>query len=148
MKWMNEPGNQVRQVRKSQLTIVLMLSCLTLVGCSTARSNRMVDTEVESTGTALAFLSDKDFGRSLSKSERNKLTAAELKAFEFGQPGKPVKWGGVRERVSGSVIVTQTFRVGQSSCRRFSHNLVRGESSEQTNGTACRRQGGPWKLVQ
>ena len=122
-------GQQVKRVLENQLKPILLLSFLMLAGCSSALSGRTAGSQADlataTPGNALAFQSDKDFGKGLSQRERSELTAAELKAFEFGNPGEPVKWGGGRARVSGSVVVTQPFRVGQSSCRRFSHRLER-----------------------
>ncbi|NKB51636.1 MAG: hypothetical protein GKR97_05335 [Rhizobiaceae bacterium] len=130
----------------------LLIVCALLAGCSTAMSSHSVDSGDNSisgkNSNALAFQSDEEFGRELSNTERGALSVAELQALEFGEPGKPVKWGKESDDVSGSVMVTQPFRVGQSSCRRFSHFLVKKSKNERINGTACRRQGGSWRLVQ
>ena len=134
------------------LKVVVLISAVLMSGCTSALSNRSVDADDASQNTsqesALAFQSDEEFGRGLSEKQRGALSAAELQALEFGEPGRPVKWGDEEGRVSGSVVVTQPFRVGQSSCRRFTHLLTRKSTSQQAKGTACRRQGGSWRLVQ
>ncbi len=130
---------------------VLLIVCALLAGCTAAKSSHTVnsgDNSISNNSSALAFQSDEEFGRDLSNTQRGALSTAELQALEFGEPGKPVKWGNESDDVSGSVLVTQPFRVGQSSCRRFSHFLVKKSKNEQINGTACRRQGGSWRLVQ
>lgn len=135
----------------------LLVGCVLLAGCTSAMSNRLNDSDkLADTGirdNALAFQSDAEFGRDLSKKQRGALSAAELQALEFGKPGQPVEWGDEKGRVTGSVVVTQPFRVGQSSCRRFTHLLTQKSKSQQStsqqaNGTACRREGGAWRLVQ
>ncbi|MGI9365316.1 MAG: hypothetical protein ACR2O8_09050 [Rhizobiaceae bacterium] len=129
-----------------------ILASLLLSACSnTLANNSAADKEAlarVSAGDALAFQADKDFAQGLSSREKGELTSAELQAFEFGKPGEPVKWGRSSLSASGSVVVTQPFRVGQSSCRRFSHELKKNAKTRQTNGTACRREGGAWRLVQ
>ncbi|MEP1206739.1 MAG: hypothetical protein ABJM29_07470 [Rhizobiaceae bacterium] len=136
----------------NSVKIAAVLACALLAGCTSALSSRSVesiDAANQARGdNALAFQSDDEFGRGLSKTERGALSTAELQALEFGSPGKPVKWGDEDGPVSGLISVTQPFRVGQSSCRRFTHKLFRKSTSQQANGTACRRQGGAWQLVQ
>ena len=130
----------------------VLAASLILTGCTTGLSRQSgLDAAAggrTGSGEALAFQADQSFGRSLSRREKGELSAAELKALQFGQPGLPVKWGELLNGVSGSVVVTQPFRVGQSSCRGFSHHLVKDAKTQQAKGTACRRDGGPWKLVQ
>jgi surface antigen len=130
----------------------ILLACALLAGCTQALSKR--SDSADSTlgllpaGEALAFQADEDFGKDLSDKQRGALSAAESQALEFGQAGKPIKWGKQNGAVFGSVIVTQPFRVGLSNCRRFTHRLINKSRSLQTNGTACRRGDGSWRLVQ
>ena len=127
----------------------ILLTCAVLVGCTSAMSKRSDQTlALVPAGEALAFQADDDFGKDLSKKQRGALSAAESQALEIGQPGKSVLWGEKSDAVSGSVVVTQPFRVGQSNCRRFTHRLIMKSESEQADGTACRREGGSWRLVQ
>jgi len=140
----------VYRVSSSSLKLGLLIGCVFITGCTSALSSRSVDSRNASGkhDKALAFQSNEEFGRELSKKERGAVSAAELKALEFGVPGQPVNWGDLDGPVFGSIIVTQPFRVGQSSCRRFTHMLTRKSSRQQANGTACRRKGGSWRLVQ
>ena len=125
-----------------------VLVCALLAGCTSGMLAGSVDKTEPAKTSALAFQSDEGFGRGLSEKQKGALSAAEMQALEFGKPGEPVKWGDEKGPVSGSVIVTQPFRVGQSSCRRFTHLLKRKSESQKANGTACRRGGGSWRLVQ
>ena len=124
-----------------------LLAMTVLSACSLTTGNRLKAEKQPMPAAALAFQSDQAFGVGLSDDERQKLTAAEQQAFEFGRPGTPVTWKSDAPSVSGSIVVSQPFRVGQSSCLRFSHALINKKQSTQTSGTACRRDGGPWKLV-
>ena len=126
----------------------ILLGCALLAGCSSNLFAGSVDSTEPGQTSALAFQSDEEFGRGLSEKQKGALSAAEMQALEFGEPGEPVKWGDEKGPVSGSVEVTQPFRVGQSSCRRFTHLLKRKSESQKANGTACRREGGSWRLVQ
>ncbi|MEP0944893.1 MAG: hypothetical protein ABJH63_02085 [Rhizobiaceae bacterium] len=131
---------------------VILLALLLLAGCTQALSKRSDGADrtlaLSPAGEALAFQADEDFGKDLTQKQRGALSSAESQALEFGQPGQPVKWGKQNGAVFGSVVVTQPFRVGQSSCRRFSHHLTNKSKDLQTNGTACRRGNGSWRLVQ
>ena len=131
---------------------MVVLASLVLSACSnTLASNSAADNEALariSAGDALAFQADKEFGEGLSSREKGELTSAEIQAFEFGKSGEPVVWGRNRSSATGSIVVTQPFRVGQSSCRRFSHEWKKNAEMRQTKGTACRREGGTWRLVQ
>lgn len=141
----------MKPANNTSLSHVLIAGCLMLTGCSTAFSKHTgfgsTGADRTMSGQALAFQADEQFGSSLSRSEKGELTAAELRALQFGQPDRPVKWGEAESGVSGSVVVTLPFRVGQSSCRGFTHRLTKGDKTQKANGTACRRDGGPWKLV-
>ena len=98
--------------------------------------------------SALAFASDAKFGSKLTKFEKQSLSAAERKALEFGRAGEPVMWKSDQKGVTGKVIVSQPFRVGKSNCRRFSHEVAIKNATESTQGTACRRNNGSWKLIE
>ena len=132
--------------------LAVVFACTLLAACSQSlgkASNGNGSTlGLSPAGEALAFQADDDFGKGLSSAQRTALTAAESQALEFGEAGQPITWGKQGGSVFGSVVVTQPFRVGQSNCRRFTHNLTNKSKNHQTYGTACRRGGGSWRLVQ
>lgn len=132
--------------------LALVLACTLLAACSQSlgKSNSGDASTLALTpaGEALAFQADDDFGKGLSSAQRSALTAAESQALEFGEAGQPITWGNQSGAVFGSVVVTQPFRVGQSNCRRFTHNLTNKSKNRQIYGTACQRGGGSWRLVQ
>ena len=141
-------GTQVGCLASFTSRFGIVLGCALLAGCTTKLFAGSVDSTAPGQTSALAFQSDEEFGRGLSEKQKGALSAAEMQALEFGNAGEPVKWGDEGGSVSGSVVVTQPFRVGQSSCRRFTHLLKRKSQSQEANGTACRREGGSWRLVQ
>ena len=141
---------QVPPVVKLFDKLAVLFACALLAACSQSLGKTSNGSTLGLTpaGEALAFQADDDFGQGLSSSQRSALTAAESQALEFGEAGQPITWGKQGGAVFGSVVVTQPFRVGQSSCRRFTHNLTNKSKNRQTYGTACRRGGGSWRLVQ
>ena len=132
--------------------LAVVFACALLAACSQSMgkgtSGDASTLALTPTGEALAFQADGDFGKGLSSAQRSALTAAESQALESGEAGQPITWGNQGGAVFGSVTVTQPFRVGQSNCRRFTHNLTNKSKNRQTYGTACQRGGGSWRLVQ
>ncbi len=88
-----------------------------------------------------------DFGRDLPAPAQNSLAAAEVKALDFGKAGEVFAWNAKGPGVSGTVVASQPYRVGQSNCRRFRHELNKDGSIQNASGTACKRNGGDWQLV-
>ena len=50
------------------------------------------------------------------------------KPSNLESPGTPVTWMGEGKSVSGSIVVSQPFRVGQSSCLRFSPQVEKRQT--------------------
>ena len=96
---------------------------------------------------ALAFQADGKFGAQLGSADRARLSRAELQALDYGRSGQEIGWKGSSDRVTGTIVAYQPFRVGQSSCRRFQHHLKIAEQKQTTDGTACKRNDGAWKLA-
>ena len=97
--------------------------------------------------TALAFVADKNFGNSLNRSDKLKLSEAEFRALNYGSTGVPLDWKGSSEDTTGSVVVFQLFKVGKSRCRRFQHRVLIATKRESVAGTACIRESGAWELI-
>lgn len=131
---------------------VTLIAALVLGGCSLTGKNKLSDSQTTLSGdpssTALAFQADRKFGSGLTSKERDSLSAAEKKALEYGAAGQEIGWKGETPKVSGTIVAYQPFRVGQSSCRRFEHRIVQRNKGENATGTACRRAGGDWRLIE
>ncbi|MEO1397771.1 MAG: hypothetical protein AAFU56_02750 [Pseudomonadota bacterium] len=131
--------------------MIVALACV-LAGCtSIAATKPGVDAGAGGPlgpSRALSFSANSEFDRGLNDQERRKLTEAEARALNFGKGGERIAWQSDRSGISGFITASQPFRVGQSDCRRFSHKLNRAGKAVSANGTACRRAGGDWKLVQ
>lgn len=95
---------------------------------------------------ALAFQSNRSFGKGLSPVARNILTKTERQALEFGQQGEPMYWK--TSKASGLVKVQSPFRIGRASCRRFEHVVNIDDQESKVDGTACKRSSAGWHLVQ
>lgn len=127
-----------------------LAAALILAGCTTMEKTKLNNAKLasEKPANALAFQANSSFAKGLSDKEIENLTAAELQALEYGKSGEEIKWIGDKKTVSGSVIAFQPFRVGQSNCRRFEHQMVDVRNKKSASGTACKRSDEPWKLVQ
>lgn len=122
-----------------------------LAGCSsTAATNPNLDAGLQPTEgqtIALAFAANTQFNEGLNAKERKQLTEAESRALNFGKSGEQIAWQSDRNGISGFITASQPFRVGQSDCRRFSHQMNRAGKAVSANGTACRTGDGNWRLV-
>ncbi|MFD0915853.1 hypothetical protein ACFQ14_05485 [Pseudahrensia aquimaris] len=98
--------------------------------------------------SALAFSTSEVLRDKLSNRAKSALSAAEAQALNYGQPGQTIDWKSTRNDASGSVVAYQPFRVGDSNCRRFVHNVNAGADKLETSGTACRHSDAVWTLVQ
>ncbi|WP_158874153.1 hypothetical protein [Antarcticirhabdus aurantiaca] len=84
-------------------------------------------------------------GLKLNASERARALEAEFQALQFTAAGQPVTW--TADGVEGSVVPTQLYRVGSQDCRAFSHTVKANGRASAGQGTACRGEGGVWKVV-
>ncbi len=129
--------------------ILIILVGISLIGCRTITKNSSPINEgltpsVEQ--TALVLQIENDFGGDLTRAEQKSIYIAERKALEFGRNGQALKWDHDK-RITGTVTVYRLFRVGQLSCRRFSHKLINSKKSYSAQGTSCRESDGSWKLI-
>ena len=83
-------------------------------------------------------------GRKLDYASRQNALSAEYNALEYGTPGAPVNWQGTGGRTYGTVVPQQTYQVGSSNCRRYTHTIYIDGRPETANGTACRNADGSW----
>ena len=84
-----------------------------------------------------------NMGRKLDYSSRQNALHAEYNALEYGNPGAPVNWEGSRGTY-GTVVPQQTYQVGSSNCRRYTHTIYIDGNPETATGTACRNADGSW----
>ncbi len=131
--------------------LFLLIALAGAAGCTTTgnrTTNASLPSPTAEAELALAFQADPKFGRDLNSAERTELSAAELKALEYGEDGQAIRWKGASDGVSGVVTTYRPFRVGSSTCRRFQHNVSIMAERASVNGTACRKGEGGWKLAQ
>ena len=83
-------------------------------------------------------------GRKLDYASRQNALSAEYNALEYGSPGTPVNWQGSSSRTYGTVVPQQTYQVGSSNCRRYTHTIYIDGRPETAAGTACRNPDGSW----
>ena len=123
---------------------LILTGCTQLGGNGLAPQAQLAPTSYK----ALAFQANANLGKNLSGAERQRLTQAEQQALDYGQVGQEIGWKSDEEADAGSITAFQVFRVGASNCRRFRHKIVSEGEVVTLDGTACRRQGGQWTLVQ
>ena len=82
-------------------------------------------------------------GQSLDRRSRQAALEAEYQALESGRPGRPVQWQG-SDGVYGEVVPRETYQVGSSNCRRYTHTIYIDGVPQQASGTACRNPDGTW----
>lgn len=148
----NRHGDSVIALRNMSkiLNCGLLSVALVASGCSALQSAQ--DTGDPSLSNpnpslALAFQSDSQLADGLTRTDRARLTTAEARALDYGKAGEEIDWKGDSDTTRGTVQAFQPFRVGQSSCRRFQHEIVVKGETRQTNATACRTSNGGWRLV-
>ncbi len=137
MKWM------VTKLVITMVTPALLSACSTL----NRPSETAATVKSQPTQAALAFQANAAFGGGLSSADRAALSRAERRALDFGKAGDQVGWKSDSGKASGTIVASQPFRVGESNCRRFEHNLTGASGPSKANGTACKRADGNWQLV-
>ena len=70
---------------------------------------------------------------------------AEYRALERGKAGIAVEWRG--RTSAGMVVPGPPYRINDYDCRRFTHTVSKGETTESATATACRTPEGVWRLV-
>ena len=142
----------------SKITVSLMLRSifsvlcmLALVACTTSSAKRLsadsLTDDDDRPDLALAFNADPEFAKSLNKVDRAILKETEQDALDRGEAGKLIQWQGKSSGIGGTVLVSQLFRVGQSSCRRLEHKVTTVDGPANFAGTACRSNGQAWRIV-
>ncbi len=95
-------------------------------------------------GALAGGLVGNNVGRKLDYGSRQSALSAEHNALEYGTPGAPVNWQGTGGRTYGTVVPQQTYQVGSSNCRRYTHTIYIDGRPETASGTACRNADGSW----
>ena len=84
-----------------------------------------------------------NIGRGLDNPSRDRALQAEYTALEKGRSGVPVNWQGTNGTY-GHVVPQQTYQVGSSNCRRYTHEIYIDGTPKKASGTACRNPDGTW----
>ncbi len=120
-----------------------VLSACTLTGKRTLDEPSL---NADKQDLALVFQSDENFASFLNQSEKLKVKEVEQNALNFGKPSQVFDWT-VSQKISGTVIAFQLFRVGTQQCRKFRHTVTDSKINEISEATACLRSNGKWQLV-
>ncbi len=146
----------------SSLKIITVAGCAALAACSASNQdigrvtgavaggvigNQFGGGSGRIAATALGALAGgiigDSIGRDLDRRSRDAALAAEYQALERGRPGRPVQWQG-SNGVYGEVVPRETYQVGSSNCRRYTHTIYIDGVPQQATGTACRNADGTW----
>ena len=88
-----------------------------------------------------------EIGRSLDERDRERALAAEYRALEYGNPGRPVSWRNDSSGVYGEVVPGPGYRVDSVDCRDYTHTIYIDGRAQTARGKACRRPDGSWQTV-
>ncbi|MFD0986782.1 RT0821/Lpp0805 family surface protein [Methyloligella solikamskensis] len=86
-------------------------------------------------------------GANMDARDRQMAAAAEYRALEYGQPGRPVAWDNPNSNYRGQVEAGNYYDRGGSRCRPFTHTIYIDGRPEVSRGTACRQPDGTWRTV-
>ncbi|WP_026380595.1 glycine zipper 2TM domain-containing protein [Afifella pfennigii] len=86
-------------------------------------------------------------GASLDEQARQQALAAEYRALEYGQPGRPVEWRATSGNYYGEIVPGQVYQVNSVDCRDYAHTIYIDGTPQVARGTACRQADGTWRPV-
>ncbi|MBZ8133923.1 glycine zipper 2TM domain-containing protein [Afifella sp. IM 167] len=86
-------------------------------------------------------------GASMDDQARQEALAAEYRALEYGQPGRPVEWRATSGNYYGEIVPGQTYQVNSVDCRDYAHTIYIDGTPQVARGTACRQPDGTWRPV-
>ena len=88
-----------------------------------------------------------EIGRQLDERDRQQALAAEYRALEYGNTGRPVAWRNDSSGHYGEVIPGPGYRVSDRDCRDYTHTIYIDGRPQTARGTACRQPDGSWRTV-
>lgn len=151
-------------MKKIFTKIVLMLACISLVGC-----NQMTKQDVGTvTGAVAGGLLGSQFGggggrilaigvgtlagafiggaigKSMDETDRLKMN----QALESNNVGQPAYWQNRRTGTEYTVVPTRDVSYeGNQYCREYRSTAIIAGKKQQVYGTACRQPDGSWKIM-
>lgn len=128
------------------LKLAPLAAMLLIAGCNlTGRGQTLTPTAANAGQLGMTGgLAGYTVGKSLSEADRRLALAAEYKALEHTQSGRPVSWKSTKGDPSGDVVAAQPYRVGSQDCRQYSHTVFAAGATQTARGTACRNPDGTW----
>ena len=88
------------------------------------------------------------YGESLDCADQQRHRQAALNAFEKQPTGQSSSWKNPDTGTQGSVTPVRTWqRDNGQYCRDYTQSIVIDGRVEKANGTACREDGGDWRIV-
>ncbi|GAA0784047.1 hypothetical protein GCM10009077_34700 [Roseibium denhamense] len=111
----------------------------------------MQDPSADGTGseanTAISVLVNNEFGDALNPSDRRAAENAQNRALRARGVGVSVAWQNDRTGRSGQVRPGPVYRVNDTECREFTHQMVLQGRTLQARGTACEVARGKWEII-
>ena len=136
---------------------VAVLAAISLSGCVADGFPQLPSIAADGTGNKAdermiggiigAGLIMRDIGADLPRSAQVKAIDAEYRALESTPAGEVLSWHDERSGISGTVLVSQPYRVGSQDCRSYTHRVSASAGERSVRGTACRNPDGSWTLL-
>ena len=112
---------------------ILSFFLIFLVSCSTSGSSRSFTAQIDE-----SFLAD------IPLELRRDLSYFERQMFDYASPNHETQWTDSNGVVLGILSVSQIFKVGELSCRRFIHKR---NEFEVLQANVCRKHNEDWRLM-
>jgi len=138
--------------------VILLLAALT--GCSALSSTdrsgpgygssfgaQGVTLADEEASTAIAVLQDDELGSVLESSDRRAAAEAQKQALRSRGVGAAISWENSRTGRRGEVRPGPVYKVNDTACREFTHEMQVDGRVLRARGTACREDSGQWKTL-
>jgi surface antigen len=100
-------------------------------------------------GTLLGPYAGSDVGKSLQPSDRISAEDAAYKSLDTTSSGQTSSWRNPTTGHSGTLTLLNLYRSADDlPCRDYEQSVTSGGQTEKTYGTACRADGGSWRIVE
>ncbi|MDP7342314.1 MAG: RT0821/Lpp0805 family surface protein [Alphaproteobacteria bacterium] len=99
-------------------------------------------------GALLGFFIGQEVGKSLDKADQLYAERTAGQALESNPSGQSSAWSNPDSGNSGTITPQRTYQKAEGTyCREFQQTISVGGRTEEAYGTACRQEGGTWRIV-
>jgi len=99
-------------------------------------------------GALLGFFIGQEVGKSLDKADQLYAERTAGQALESSPSGQSSTWSNPDSGNSGTITPTRTsYSDSGQPCREYQQTVTIGGEIQQAYGTACRQEGGTWRIV-